>query len=87
MKVTRPEDKVDTKEKLQEAILKFEEKFEKEEGGLLGYYLIISGEYNRFICDEIEDIYLEAGWGAAICKTSSENGERGGLTGLQLWRA
>ena len=48
-------------------------------------HIIIRGEYPRHKLDLIETKYKQAGWAKAICMTSSENGERPGLTGLKLW--
>ena len=84
MNVTKPEQMTTGTSKVEEAVRKFEEQFTKEEKDQRYYYLIIVGEYNRQTCDEIERIYTEAGWSKVKCITSSENGERSGLTGLQL---
>jgi hypothetical protein len=86
MKITTPQDmNALTEEEIFKIISKFEEGFLLEEKGLSYYHLVISGEIPRKICDKIEEEYIKAGWSKAICKTSSENGERAGLTGLQLW--
>lgn len=87
MKITTPQDAMSGTSKLEEALRKFEQKFADEEKDEEYYHLVISGEYNRNVCDEIEKLYTDAGWAKVSCKTSSENGERGGLTGLQLYRA
>jgi predicted rRNA methylase YqxC with S4 and FtsJ domains len=87
MNITRPEQMTAGTSKVEEAVSKFEEQFAKDQKDLEYYHLVIVGEYNRQTCDEIEKIYSEGGWAKVKCKTSSENGERGGLTGLQLWRA
>ena len=73
--------------KFEEAVSKFEEQFKKDDKDQDYYHLVIVGEYNRDVCDEIKKTYIEAGWKRVNCRTSSENGERGGLTGLQLWRS
>lgn len=73
--------------KFEEAVSKFEEQFKKDDKDQDYYHLVIVGEYNRDTCNEIQKTYTEAGWKKVNCKTSSENGERGGLTGLQLWRS
>jgi len=86
MNITKPEDKVLNISKLEEAVEKFEKDFAQEEPDQDYYHLVIVGEYNRQTCDEIVRIYTEAGWSKVECKTSSENGERPGLTGLQLYR-
>lgn len=86
-KVTSPNDMVDVSEGLVESLVeKFEKKFLKEDKDQEYYHLIISGEYNRKVYDEIERIYTEAGWKKVKCRSSSENKERPGMTGLQLWR-
>lgn len=87
MNITKPEQMTSGTSKTEEAVSKFEEQFAKDEKDLEYYHLVVVGEYNRQTCDEIEKIYSEGGWKKVKCKTSSENGERGGLTGLQLWRA
>jgi len=86
MNVTKPQDMESGISKLEEIITKFEEKFSKEEKDNDYYHLVIVGEYNRKICDKVEEIYLEAGWSDVRCRTSSENGERGGLTSLKLYK-
>jgi hypothetical protein len=72
--------------KLDEALLKFEQKFNQQEKGQNYYHIVISGEYDRKVLDEVARLYESAGWSVKACRTSSENGERGGLTGLQLER-
>lgn len=68
-----------------EAVLhKFEEQFKKEDKNQSYYHLVITGEYPRKVLDEVIKVYEEAGWTVRSCRTSSENGERPGLTGLQL---
>lgn len=86
MKITTPKDKESDLSKLEEAIKKIEDQFSKEENGEDYYHLVIEGEYNKQVCQEISKMYRNAGWKSAICMTSSDNGEKGGLTGLQLWR-
>ena len=86
MNITKPEQMTSGTSKLEEAVSKFEEQLEKEEKDEMYYHLVIVGEYNRQTCDEIERIYSDSGWIKVKCRTSSENGERGGLTGLQLYR-
>jgi hypothetical protein len=87
MNITTPKQMKSGTSKLEEAVSKFEAQLAKDEKDLVYYHLVIVGEYNRQTCDEIEKIYRKGGWAKVKCKTSSENGERGGLTGLQLWRA
>lgn len=86
MNITTPVDKSGKIDKLSDAISKFEKQFAKEDDDENYYHLVIVGELNRNVCDAIQNEYLSAGWSKVICRTSSENGEHGGLTGLQLWR-
>lgn len=69
---------------LQTAIIQFESQWAQQTKGLDYYHLVISGELNRETCKKIAELYREAGWRIVECKTSSENGERAGLTGLVL---
>lgn len=85
MIITKPRDMIADLSKLKEAIEKFEKEFKTEEKGKSYYHLVIDGEYNRDVCDRIQVLYSTAGWRKVTCKTSSENGERPGLTGLQLY--
>ncbi len=82
MKITNPKQTESGTSKLEEAVNKFETQFKEKDQTY--YHLVIEGEYNREVCDKIELLYLQAGWSDVICKTSTENGERGGLTGLRL---
>ena len=84
--IVKPEDKGDTLKKLEECLTKIKEQFIKDDDDQEFYHIVISGEYNRKVCDEVERFYTEAGWKRVKCRTSSENGERGGLTGLMLYR-
>ena len=84
--ITKPEQMTSGISNTKEAIGKFEAQLAKENKDENYYHLVIDGEYNRATCDEIEKLYTEAGWADVRCKTSSENDERGGLTGLQLYR-
>jgi hypothetical protein len=88
IKVTTPEEKKGLSEKLFKNVIEsFENSFVKEPNNLNHYFLVVvRGEFDRNVCDKIQEIYLNAGWEKVICKTSSENGERGGLTSLKLWR-
>ncbi len=86
IKVTSPQEMTGGVEKLQAAIKAFEAQMRKQDKDGVYYHLVISGEYNRQTLDKVEQIYVEAGWSQAQAKTSSENGERGGLTGLKLWK-
>ncbi len=86
MNITKPNEMSSGISKFEEAINKFEAQLKNKDKDQDYYHLVIEGEYNRDVCDEIEKAYTDAGWNIANCKTSSEKGERGGLTGLQLWR-
>jgi hypothetical protein len=70
---------------LDEICIKFEKEFQHEQKGQDYYHLVIDGEYSRNICDSVEKVYKDAGWKKVTCKTSSENGETPGLTGLRLY--
>jgi len=83
MKLTSPEDMTDLS-KLGSVLNEFEEKLIKEEKGRTYYHLVIAGEYSRGLLDKVEQAYRRAGWKNVTCRTSSENGERPGLTGLEL---
>lgn len=85
MKITKPNE-MESGILLDSAIKKFEIEFSKEDKDQSYYHIVIEGEYNRHTCDKIESIYTNAGWNNVTCKTSSERGERGGLTGLQLYK-
>jgi hypothetical protein len=86
MKVTTPQEKSSpSHQQVADAINQFEEKLQADEPGLDYYHLVILGELNYAVCKKIEDIYYSAGWMKVICKTSSQNGEPPGLTGLKLW--
>lgn len=82
IKITTPDDM--RYKDVDSVIERFEKKLQEEEKGLKRYHVIITGEYPRDVLDEVQHIYLDAGWSGVECKTSSENGERGGLTGLLL---
>ena len=85
--VTTPKDmKSRTEELIWKAISEFESKWRQESKDRDHYHVVITGEYPREVCDQVQSIYKEAGWAKTLCKTSSENGERPGLTGLQVWR-
>lgn len=88
MKITKPEEKqtISNDHLLNVLIDTFENKLKQEENDQEYYHLVIKGEYPRIILNQVEQKYTHAGWSKVICKTSSENRERPGLTGLQLWR-
>lgn len=85
MNITSPKE-MESSKKPHDALIAFEDKLMEEVGGQSFYHIVIIGEYPRNICDEIERLYIEEGWQKAVCRTSSENGERGVLTGLKLYR-
>ena len=85
MKVTTPEEMKADLSQLETAVKQFEEQFKVEGKGLNYYHLVITGELNKEVCKKVTELYTSAGW-KAYCKTSSENGERAGLTGLVLER-
>ena len=87
IKLTSPEDMAPDLSELEKAIKVFEDKFKDEPKGQPHYHLIYDGELNKEVCSKIASMYMKAGWRTAICKTSSDNGERPGLTGLQLYYA
>ena len=66
------------------AIGQFESELGQAEKGKEFYLIVIEGELNRPLCNKIANLYKQAGWATATCKTSSESGERPGLTGLRL---
>jgi hypothetical protein len=86
MNITTPNQMMSGTSKVEEAVSKFENQFSQSEKDEKYYHLVIVGEYNRQTCDEVERIYTKAGWLGVKCSTSSEKGERGGLTGLQLYK-
>ena len=84
MKITTPEEMKPDLSDLENAVERFEEEFKKEGKGLNYYHLVITGELNKEVCQAVSNIYRKAGWRIATCRTSSDNGERPGLTGLKL---
>ena len=84
MKVTTVQEKC-MSVRVEQAVQEFEHAFLKLEPGEHYYHLIAHREYSRLVCDEIEVLYTQAGWKRVKCRTSSENDERPGLTGLQLY--
>lgn len=86
MNVTKPKDMdKHSAHAVEDAVALFEKEFKGEEKGESYYHLVIKGELDRKTCEAIEIIYRNAGWSLVSCKTSSENGEKPGLTGLQLY--
>ena len=83
IKVTTPKDM--TTDNLPVAVEMFEEIFAKKDKDHGYYHLIIVGELSRINCEAVEKIYKEAGWSEVKCRTSSENGEKPGLTSLILY--
>ncbi len=86
MNVTSPQEMESDISRFEDAIGKFERQFVKSEKGESYYHLVIVGEYDRKTCDEVEQQYTIAGWHNVKCRTSSEAGERPGLTGLMLYK-
>lgn len=84
VKVTSPDEMSMDEDLLNDLIEKFEIKLRKERKGSDYYTLVITGEYPRDIYDRIERVYKDAGWKKATVKSSSENGERPGLTAMFL---
>ena len=86
MNITKPSETSSLNLKVEEAVCKFEQELNDKEKDLSYYHLVIDGEYNRIVCDKIESLYSAAGWRKVECSTSIEKGERGGLTGLKLYK-
>lgn len=86
MKVTSPEEMQSKFSKLESAINDFEKELKTNPKGRNNYFLLITGEYTREICDEIEKIYTDAGWTNVACLTSTERNMRSNCTRLQLFR-
>ncbi len=84
LKVTTPRQMAPGLSELEIAVQKFEDKWQYEMKGSSYYTLIISGELTRPTCIAVEDLYKASGWNFAKCITSTENGERPGLTRLEL---
>lgn len=64
----------------------FEERLLKSEPGRDEYSLVVPGEIPFSVRGSIISAYETAGWKKAEITTSSENGERPGLTRLRLKR-
>ena len=47
--------------------------------------VIVSHEYSNDVRQRVAEKYLEAGWERVIHSTSSENGERPGLTAMNFY--
>lgn len=47
--------------------------------------IVISGEYSRELRDQVSQAYINNGWSKIEHQTSSENGERPGLTGMKFY--
>lgn len=86
MKVTKPEEMASDLSQLEDAINEFEALLKREIKGQDYYHIVLAKELNKETCIEIASIYRKAGWPKVFCKTSSENGERPGLTGLELYK-
>ncbi len=86
MKISTPKDmSLDIDATTINIIGKFEQQLIREPRGESYYFVVITEEYSREILDKVVQTYKSHGWKKVECKTSSENGERPGLTGLQLW--
>ena len=85
MEVTTPKDMSSGISQVESVIAKFELGLRDEEKDQNYYHIVITGEYSREVCDEVENTYKKAGWTTVKCRTSSENGEKPGLTGLVLY--
>jgi len=87
MNISKPEDTIFDESQVEVAVANFEIELGHEDKGEDYYHLVIDGELSEPLCEEITRLYKEAGWGdKTICRTSSKNGERPGLTGLHLYR-
>jgi hypothetical protein len=82
IKLTTPDDMVS--HKIEEALRGFEAQFKNESMNQDYYFLVINLSLTRKQCDLVEEAYKKAGWKTVECKTSAENGERPGFTGLKL---
>jgi len=82
MKLTAPNDMIS--HEIEEALREFEAQLKNEELNQDFYFLVINLTLTRKQCDFVEEAYKKAGWKTVECKTSAENGERPGLTGLKL---
>lgn len=86
MKVSKPEDIIPNYETVSKLVFEFEQKLKSEDPDDNFFHLVILGEYQREALDKIEKLYSDAGWINVRCVTSSENGERPGLTSLRFYR-
>lgn len=82
--VVKPSDLFSGTTELERALMLFEAELRLMPKDKTYYHAIITKELSRKICDAVQELYLKAGWKKAVCTTSSEKGERPGLTGLQL---
>jgi hypothetical protein len=86
MKLTSPKEKNDYNDwNVPKIFDKFENLLKKEQGDQEVFQLILTTELPRSICEIVQEEYTKVGW-IAECRTSSENGERPGLTRLKLTR-
>lgn len=70
--------------RIDEVLLKFKKALELEKKGIGFYDLVIKGEYPALILEIVMQRYKDAGWDVLFCKTSSDNGERPGLTRMKI---
>lgn len=82
--VTRSEQNSSEISFIESIINRFEELLINHNSKSRSYKLAIFGEYSRNTCDLIETMYRNKGWNNVKCITSSEKGERGGLTMLSI---
>jgi hypothetical protein len=48
-------------------------------------HIVIRDEYPTEVRDEVVEDYMKRGWSDVKHQTSTENGERGGLTGFKFY--
>lgn len=82
MKLSTPHDiKMRTFEgRIEDLIAKIEVEFTRNKERETKFDIIVSGEWPKDERDEVAKRYEQAGWKKVTHRTSSENGERPGLT-------
>lgn len=88
--LSSPEDirMMDIKERIQLLISEIESKFRNKEFLKVSesINISISGEkYSKDVRDAVCELYVRKGWTEVTNQTSSENGERPGLTGFKFY--
>ncbi len=68
------------------AVTAFEKKLKAELPNQDYYHVVVDWEVDKLVRAEVVRMYSIAGWKRVECRTSSEGGERPGLTGLKLYR-